>query len=110
VEQAPSDTLPENGDDIEPPFELRVVAAQPTDPVRIETPAALAPVQDREEGRAEQAPSQPKSTLEAAPESPKVQIGLLEVVVLAPDSGSHATHPAAKARSNFASRNYLRNI
>jgi hypothetical protein len=48
--------------------------------------------------------------LEAAPESPKVQIGLLEVVVLAPDSGSHATHPAAKARSNFASRNYLRNI
>ena len=106
VEQAPPDTRPEGGDDTGPPPEFRVAAARPADPIRIETPAALAPVPNREEGRPEWTPSRPVPT----PEGPKVQIGLLEVVVQAPASAPKGTHLANKARNNIASRHYLRNM
>ena len=105
-EHAPPDTQHEGGDDTGPPPELRVVAAHPTAPIRIETPAALASVQHQDEGRAKRAPSRPVPT----PESPKVQIGLLEVVVQAPASAPKGAPLANKARTNIASRYYLRNM
>lgn len=106
VEQMQPDTLPESGDDTDPPPEFRVVAARPAVPIRIETPAALAPVQYQAEGQAERAPSRAVPT----PECPKVQIGLLEVVMQAPASEPKGTYLANKARTNIASRHYLRNI
>lgn len=110
VEQASSETLPESGDEIDPTPGFRVVAALPAAPIRIETPAALAPVQNREEGRADQSTRQPVPMPDAVREVPRVQIGLLEVVVQAPAIAPKGAPLANKARANIASRHYLRNM
>lgn len=104
--QEQSDTLPESGDDIGPTPELHIAAARPAVPIRIESFAAPPPFQDQGEGGADRAPSQAVQT----PDAPRVQIGLLEVVVLAPANAPKGMHVANKARSNIASRHYLRNM
>jgi hypothetical protein len=107
---APSPVLPEAGDESGPTPESRVAVAQPAAPIQLEVPTVPALVRHQEEDRTDGNQRQPELRQAAIAEGPKVQIGLLEVVVLAPDRGSHETPPAANARSNFASRHYLRNV
>jgi hypothetical protein len=108
--QEQSDTLPESGDDLGPTPELHIAAARPAVPIRIESFAAPPPFQGQGEGGADWAPSQAVQTPDAPPEGPRVQIGLLEVVVLAPANAPKGMHVANKARSSIASRHYLRNM
>ncbi len=107
-----SDAMPEavGVDDESTWLETLVAAAHPSAPFHSETAAAPPPVQNHGEGRTDRASRQAIRTPNAAPEGPKVRIGLLEVVVQAPETTPKGANRDDKIRANIASRHYLRNL
>ncbi len=71
---------------------------------------AAVPAPQHERERTGQAPNRPAEAPGAEAEAPAVRIGLLEVVVTAPESPPRKAERTLGIRNHIASRHYLRNL
>ncbi|MDJ0801680.1 MAG: hypothetical protein QNI97_02320 [Desulfobacterales bacterium] len=71
---------------------------------------AAVPAPQHERERTGQAPNRPAEAPGAEAEAPAVRIGLLEVVVTAPERPPRKAERTLGIRNHIASRHYLRNL